>query len=159
MTGSCTRWDAAADQHCGGTPARQQTLPLMARLARHRVRARIPQGAIAHLLGVDRVTVYRWEASQRSPHYLHAVAYAHRIGDQIILRDRQRILATDGDIPAAIPQLRAAAGLTPRQYARRLHIIGPAVHAAERRGYQLLSSYETAAHALGYTIGLAAAHA
>lgn len=213
MTGPCTRWAAAAGQHCGGTPTRlyiqghrcnshtpaalagepepgqdahcapnrrycqpedqcttcaahsankgrggrmtKHALPLMAKLARHRTQARIPQTAIAAHLGVDRVTVYRWEAGERSPHYLHAIGYAHHMGQTIILRDGMLILVEGVDIPAAIPQLRATAGLTPRQFAHRLHIIPPAVHAAERRGYQLLSSYETAARGLGYTIDLA----
>lgn len=131
-------------------------MPLMARLARRRTLARITQTAVAAALGVDRATVSRWEAGLRSPHYLLAIGYAHHVGDQIILRDRTRILAVDADIPAALPRLRAAACLTPRQLARRLRIIPPAVHAAERRGYQLLSSVEAGAHGLALDLDVQA---
>lgn len=133
-------------------------LPLMARLARHRRRVHITQTAIAKHLGVDRVTVYRWEAGLRSPHYLHALGYAHRLDHHIALRNGRHILAIDGDIPAAFPHLRNAAGLTVRQYGARLHIIGPAITAAERRGYELLSSYERAVRGLDLDLDLRRAH-
>jgi transcriptional regulator with XRE-family HTH domain len=128
----------------------------MARLGRHRIRARIPQKRVAGLLGVHPDAVYKWETGARSPHYAHVVGYANHVGQQIILRDGPRILAEGVDIPAALPKLRKAAGLTPAQFALRLHIIPPAVTASERRGYQLLASYEASAQALGLTIDLQA---
>lgn len=130
--------------------------PLMARLAQHRTQAGVTQTAIAAHLGVNRATVSRWETGQRSPHYLYAVGYAHLLGDQIILHDGQHVLAAGTDIPAALPNFRQAAGLTTRQYARRLRIIPIAVNAAERRGYQLLSSYERAVRGLDLVIDLQA---
>jgi transcriptional regulator with XRE-family HTH domain len=130
--------------------------PLMARLARRRTLARITQTAIAAFLGVDRATVSRWEALERSPHYLYAVGYAHRVWQQIILRDGPDILAADDDIPARLPRLRVAAGLSQTRLAPILHVTRQAVTAAEARGYQLLASVETGARGLGYAIDLQA---
>ncbi|MFC4122073.1 helix-turn-helix domain-containing protein [Nonomuraea zeae] len=95
----------------------------MARLARLRDRAGVTQAAIAAHLGVHRCTIYVWDIGSHSPHYQHAVAYAHQLDQHIVLRHDRHILATDGDIPVALPELRKAAGLTPRQYGDRLHII------------------------------------
>jgi DNA-binding XRE family transcriptional regulator len=138
------------------TISRTSPPPLMTRLAWHRDKARITQTAIAAALDVNRVTVYWWETGQRSPHYRHAVRYAHHIGQQIILRDGARILAVDADIPATLPALRAAAGLNHTQMAPLLHVTRQAVTAAETRGYQLLAGYEAWAHSLELCIDLQA---
>lgn len=130
--------------------------PLMVRLGHAREQAGIPQNAVAAQLGVHRDTVYQWEAGQRSPHYAHAVGYAHHIEQQIILHDGQHILARGADIPAALPRLRAAARISRRQLAETLHVTRQAVTAAETRGYELLAGYEAHARGLGLTIAVQA---
>lgn len=132
------------------------TQPLMVRLGHAREQAGIRQNAVAAQLGVHTDTVYKWEAGQRSPHYAHANAYAHHINQQIILHDGRRILARGADIPAALPRLREAAGISRRQLADTIHVTRQAVTAAERRGHQLLTAVEAAARGLGLTVDVRA---